>query len=272
MKLKILLLSFLAVFLLVPFNQFSFAYMIDGNVDDWDINLSAATYGSSIQAVHPNTYFTHDGYLDTHLPSGVNVDYVTEDNADESSSQNTYVGPGYTHTGNTYDAEALYFDNDNLFGYIAIITGVSQTEFWKPGDIAIDFGVGGEYGYEYGIDINTDTAGLYEVSDWNNVYYSVHSSANPWAISSGTYIGDINLVYSSTAINGHYIIETSFLLSDLGLSTGDSFGIHWTMECGNDVLNLEADINPVPEPATMFLLGSGLIGLAALGRKKFRKN
>ena len=48
-----------------------------------------------------------------------------------------------------------------------------------------------------------------------------------------------------------------------------NLAFHWGVTCANDVIEGPA---PVPEPATMFLLGSGLIGLAAIGRKKFRKN
>ena len=39
----------------------------------------------------------------------------------------------------------------------------------------------------------------------------------------------------------------------MGLTDTEILGFHWTMQCGNDVIEGAA---PVPEPATMLLLGS----------------
>jgi hypothetical protein len=47
------------------------------------------------------------------------------------------------------------------------------------------------------------------------------------------------------------------------------FGFHWAMTCANDVIEGAA---PVPEPATMLLLGTGLLGIAGVGRKKLFKS
>jgi len=52
------------------------------------------------------------------------------------------------------------------------------------------------------------------------------------------------------------------------LANNDGIAFHWGQTCGNDVIESYAT---TPEPATMLLLGTGLIFLAAFGRRKLGK-
>ncbi|MCG8635211.1 MAG: PEP-CTERM sorting domain-containing protein [Desulfobacterales bacterium] len=66
------------------------------------------------------------------------------------------------------------------------------------------------------------------------------------------------------------ILTYAFNLDDLGLSADEAqnLGFRWTMTCANDIIEGGVHWAPVPEPGTMLLLGMGLLGLGALGRKK----
>ena len=66
----------------------------------------------------------------------------------------------------------------------------------------------------------------------------------------------------SASIDPAYPYDAQLLLSFTGSSSNGD---------GTYIINGQGKVAPVPEPATMLLLGSGLIGLAAVGRKKFFK-
>ena len=275
MKTKLIITTFALLLIAAPAHAQNLYNVTDGNISDWGVTFDANGWKK--------------GYLDTHLPTGKNdVDFVTEDNADKKSG-NINVGPGYSN-GNQYDAEAMYFDNDKNYGYIAIVTGLSPNETAYPaGDIFLDTGYFQNSGnpadkalYQYVIDIQESK--LYRLSGdashtsaW--IGATVYPESNPWRAtdnnSKRTFISDVVLNYSPTAVQNHYFLETVFPLASIGYSAnpGDptrDLWMHWTMKCGNDALNLKGDVNPtVPEPSSLSLLLTGLgLGFRRLKNKK----
>jgi PEP-CTERM motif len=65
---------------------------------------------------------------------------------------------------------------------------------------------------------------------------------------------------------GDKIGSPQFEIEWMDVAKVENLGFHWTMTCSNDVIEGAAD--PVPEPATMLMLGTGLVGLAGFGRKQ----
>jgi hypothetical protein len=140
------------------------------------------------------------------------------------------------------------------------------------GDLAID--LPGGTSYEYGIaltDHNEIVAGnLYKVTHWNlsNSYAPngyIYNQNQMVTIGAGNDIGDAVISRNSIGSNPNYRIDVTI---DRNLIPADVIGLHWPVAtCANDYVDGPA---LVPEPVIMLLLGSGLIGLAGFGRKKFK--
>ncbi|MFK5925876.1 MAG: PEP-CTERM sorting domain-containing protein [Desulfuromusa sp.] len=202
--------------------------------------------------------------------------------------------PGMTNS-QVWDLEGFFLEGNNLsmVGGFDFRNGVSGYSQYSSGDIFISTGdaspafgnidgtvgfneVSNSYGYNYVFDLDFDSMkyavlSLNSDSQVRTTYYAANEGSSPWqyvSAGSGFASGSFSFgVVTDTGFAGgtHYAL-TGFDLSFLGGE--QDFYSHFTMGCGNDNLMGQGTTAPVPEPATLILLGSGLAGLAFYRRKQ----
>ena len=117
------------------------------------------------------------------------------------------------------------------------------------------------------------TAGSAMYSVLEEYEYTLYTGAggrfgHPNGLTEDSLGGPVGYLQSLVYDDPNDLLTYTFNGLDIDFINEDMITIGYTMWCANDVTGGQI---PIPEPATLLLLGTGFIGLAFLGRKKLFK-
>lgn len=229
------------------------ALTIDGNLSDWGVT-PGNDWSSDLGASFVEDYVGYGAAWNVYSGDG-----------------NGYVGPAWG--GQDFDMEAmyLYVDNASRTVYFALSTGVEQlgSRTWNgetihTGDVFFDFGQDGWDTAVKTTQTALNTVGTASVlQGFTQLQPNYALASTPWAAAGGTTVGNATFIYTDDATKyDHNIVELCFQMTALQWSQylANGLGVHWTMECGNDVGEVFLDAPIVPEPTSIVLVGLGLAG------------
>jgi hypothetical protein len=290
----ILAICFITTVIVAAAPAMAMKYTIDGNLSDWGLGKLVTDSWAVNETWLPNAgvqFIVEDNYDPIYgkSPWGVHIkgsgsSFVKYDEPKmvRKGTLDEVLEP-YGSPMEKFDVEAIYFDQDNEYIYVAIVTSLNPNEAGDlaPGDLALNMDGNkstGKFGYEYGVKLGTypHVEGIVQgdivyLPDWQGEGYLLPEE-RPDIIIGGSKVGYAYVAYNNnwlTVIDNeepNWVIEIAIPKSVVGGSTVPFSYIFYGDNCLNESIY-------VPEFPTIAVSAAMIMGIAfVVYRLKQKRN